>query len=196
MITPNLAPIIDVPYRFLDKLFDVNLYLLSKETLQRIRDCFVGYEPSEDKKTITYFFKSFKDKEDPNSIIKGFTLDIDWTNYAITRKVKVPNIEQVRVELNEFLHFQFEYNKELVKEFEYFLCEKLCHAFLIKSLGNYLTDLTDIPCQTDFDDLDDIGMHNALEINPRAIYIETSEWCGKTKVDNWKDDFHPDFIEF
>lgn len=154
-----------VPYTVLVKAASFAPGLFYTERYQEVADHFKGIEYfADDTSLLNVYFT----KHDPD--LKLFTILIDWKQFAIERKIVITNLDGVVQSVLEYLFWDNDM-QGLDKDLFFAYSKDALKVFLVTYVEEFLSDLTKLPCYSDYTWLKRDNAAGAEEFDADRIYV-------------------------
>lgn len=153
-----------VPYNVLVDLARFAPGGYSHDAYQDIASKFKGFEYFEDDTSFVHVYFGH------NGDLKLFKISINWVEYAVNRKVIINNIDAVASDIYEYLYWSKDLSgisKDLHKAYYAFLTK----VFVITWVEKFLTDITKLPCYSDYTWLKEDSAEGAETLDVGKVYV-------------------------
>lgn len=154
-----------VPYKVMVQLADFAPGKYAHDLYQDIAAHYKGLEYFQDD---TSFVNAYFSTKNPD--LKLFKICIDWVEYVVNRRIIVKNLDHVADLVYEYLIDNgtlSRFDKDLHRAYYVYLTK----VFLIMALESFLSDLTQLPCYSDYTWLKQDNAQGAEELDVDRIYV-------------------------
>lgn len=154
-----------VPYKVMVELSSFAPGKYAHNAYQNIAGYYKGIEFFADD---TSFINVYFSKLHPD--LKVFKVLIDWIQYVKDRKITITNINSIADSVYDYLYWDLGLigiDKDLHKAYYTFLIK----VFLVTILEDFLSDLTKLPCYSDYTWLKQDNAEGAEELEADRVYV-------------------------
>lgn len=157
-----------VPYKVMVQLADFAPAKYAHDLYQDIAAHYKGLEFFQDDTSFVNVYFSTKSPD-----LKLFRINIDWVEYVVNRKVTITNLDAVADLVYEHLVTDQDdgtlarFGQDLRAAYYIYLLK----VFLVMELEAFLSDLTQLPCYSDYTWLKQDNAQGAEELDVDRIYV-------------------------